>query len=421
MRELFPMIVSIVLFFITLIIIFVLRKADQKDRSLNLVKRYVAQHTERLHRSGDEMKTIISEVESRFYKAENDAQVVITQITEQKRELFSHLEDLQELQGTIVQYHKVLTNLSEMTTEVENKTQKVKAEMEKVGEIEQLIHNFNNSLSDTQEEIDSAHQQLHQSMSVYQTKIEQSIEFSLESLRDSFESEKQQFLATLEIPFQQMRETSISLLKELQEQLVTVEQSAEALSNSHVISLEEIKKKCEEQLREVEKQTTQLHLVEGKLSLLQQTISSLEKEQEIKEGAVISAQEEIETLEKEKENLADEIEEALRIQEQLKKEEELSSLIEREKVDFPDMDENEDDFYSFQDDEEEEVSESSLSHEQFPVNEESSDLHSAPSDEEEPENLEKRKKGEMVDHQKEIDEIEEGEEEINLEEDEIDV
>ena len=421
MRELLPMILSIVLFLITLVIIITLRKADRRDRSIDLIKRYVAQHSEKLYRSGEEMKTMIAEVESRFYTAQSDAEVAIVQINEQKKELFSHLEDLEGLHNTIVQYHKVLTDLSEMTRDVETRTQSVKLEIEEVKQVKELIDNFNISIGESQEEIDTSQQRLHQSMIVYQTKIEESVEDSLEMVRKSFEDEKQKFLDTLEPVFQQMRETSTTLLKEINEQIIKVEQSSELLVNSHAFTLDDLKNRCEERIKEVGQQTTVLEELEQKIAILTGTTSTLEIEQEQKRAEfeklqeqVVTTKEEVDTLEKDKETIEEEIEEALQIQAQLKKEEELSSLIEREKVDFPDLDDEEDSYNNFDDDEEQEILESPLVVEGEPL---------APLQEEQkvPLKDDEVKKNQVIHHQQDVDEIEEGEEEISLEDDEFDL
>ncbi|MFW5484960.1 MAG: SpiroCoCo family coiled-coil protein [Sphaerochaetaceae bacterium] len=416
MRELLPMIVSIVLFFVTLIVIITLRKADRRDRSLDLVKRYVTQHSEKLHRAGEEMTTKIAEVESRFYKAQSDADVVITHIAEQKKELFSHLEDLQELQGTVVQYHKVLTNLSQMTGEVEKRTQKIKEEMERVKEVEQMIADFNASVAETRQEIDETHQQLHESMSVYKTKIEQLIEDALASLRESFESEKQSDMAAMEAVFQQLKETSTFLLKEIRKDLLDAERSNELLLQTRSSTLYQIQQKCSQQLEEIKVRTAELGELKEQIDSLGEKISSLEIEKKEKENHLTELQNELTSSREEKEDLDDQkkileeqIEEALRIQRQLREEEELSSLIERERVDYPDMEEGDDEADESSGEPEEDSLEENISSEVMFDFEEESD-----------EQL-KEKKSTVMDHQNGIDEIEEGEEEISLEDDENDL
>jgi len=423
MRELLPMVVSIVLFFVTLIIIITIRKADRKDRSIELAKRYSAQHAEKLRRSGEEMKTMIAEVESRFYKAQNDAEVVIAQITEQKKELFSHLEDLQRLQGTIVQYHKVLTNLSEMTNEVELRTQKVENEMVKVKEAQQMISDFNSAIVETQEEIDASHQQLHQSMSVYKTKIDQQIEEALVCVNESFQKEKHRNLEEIDTVFQQLRETSASLLKEIGRELNSLEQSNELLVSSHNYTLEDIKTRCDEQLEKIDQYVQESNSLKENLTSLHKEIALLEKEREVHEQNVKTLNEELQLSHEEKEELnekkrilEEEIEEALNIQKQLKEEEELSSLIERERIDYPDIDD-------LADDEEDpplaETEDQQIEAIESISVEEDSLLNKIELDEDTEITQElKDKKKPIVDHSESIDEIEEGEEEIRLEDDE---
>ncbi len=88
MRELLPMVISVILFIVTIIIIATLRKADQKNRKIEHIKKYVNHFSEKMKQSGDEIQTKVVEVESKLHEVQQDTAVAVTKIHREKEELF---------------------------------------------------------------------------------------------------------------------------------------------------------------------------------------------------------------------------------------------------------------------------------------------------------------------------------------------
>ncbi len=367
MRELLPMLLSVTLFIITLIVIATLRKADQKYRKVELIKKYVNQFNEKMKNTADEMNTTIVEVNSKLEEARENTAVAITQITHEKEELFSHLKDLQELQATIVQYHTVLSDLSSMTESVEDRLNVVKEDMNEIQKVETLIADFSVSIQDSHDVMDTMQQSLHQSIGVYQTKIEDLIESSIEQLSHSFEEKKDEFVLSTNPLLTQMNSLVSALFNEVSLQVEKVEQEISFLHKAKDSALEELKQHIldsekdleiqKSSLDELQKERTHLSELVARLHGEEQQVSEMleRKKKEITysdehleeaQQNIASSKEEFENIRQEvmssKEQLThleDEIAEALKIKEELQKEEELASLLEREKIDYPNFDE----------------------------------------------------------------------------------
>ncbi|NCB01338.1 MAG: hypothetical protein EOM67_04120 [Spirochaetia bacterium] len=376
MRELLPMFLSVILFIITLVVIATLRKSDDKNRKIEHIKKFVNQYSEKMNITADMMKTSIVEVESKLERVKEDTAVAVVRIQKEKEELFSHLQDLQELQATIVQYHSVLSSLSDMTDNVESRLSIVKLDILEIKKVESLIANFTTSIQESSDSMDQLHQSLHSSMDFYQTKIDSLIDSSIEQLASSFEIKRKEFIENTNPLLTQLNSMVSSLFSEVHTQGQKVEDQISALQHAKGIAISDLKSHLIEAERELEMEKKSLKELQEERGIIQSLISNLKsEEQQQKEqlkqteimilgskeelhntlNNITNSQEEfnmiqhevevakthISGLEDEKKILEDEIAEALRIKEQLQKEEELASLIEREKIDYPEFYEEE--------------------------------------------------------------------------------
>jgi hypothetical protein len=367
MRELLPMVISVILFIVTIIIIATLRKADQKNRKIEHIKKYVNHFSEKMKQSGDEIQTKVVEVESKLHEVQQDTAVAVTKIHREKEELFSHLQDLQELQSTVLQYHNVLTSLSEMTENVENRLIVVKEDINDIKKVEHLISEFSSSIEDSREAMDQMQQSLHQSFGIYQTKIETLMDSSAEQLTHSFDEKRENFTTSLDPLLVKMNAFASSLFSEVDSQVERVQYQIALLQQATSLSLSDLKQHVSESEKEHEEQQKALQNIAKESEILRSEIQKLheEKEQVHSELAhiqeekntsleelehtstqITSSMNELETINKDVQtskdellSIEDQIAEALKIKEQLEKEKEIASLLEREKVDYPTFDE----------------------------------------------------------------------------------
>lgn len=372
MRELLPVLISVILFIVTMVVIATLRKADQKNRKIEYIKKYVNNFSENMKQSGEEIQTKVVEVESKIHQVQIDTAVAVTKIQREKEELFSHLKDLEELQSTVLQYHEVLTSLSSMTENVENRLLVVKNDINEIKKVEHLIADFSISIEESRDAMDQMQQSLHQSFGMYQAKIETLIENSNEQLIMSFDEKRDEFTQSINPLLFKMNTLASSLFREVDEQVEKVEHEIEYLQQATSASLSQLKQHVNEKEKETEvqqallvslkeerealrdeiralqddKEQTQSQLTQ----LVEQKSSSLE-ELELVSTTISSSKNELDTINTDLQHskdellsLEDEIAQALKIKEQLQKEEEIASLLEREEVDYPTFDDEIDDY-----------------------------------------------------------------------------
>jgi len=369
MRELLPVLISVILFIVTMVIVATLRKSDQNKMKMEHIKKYVNHFSEKMQQSGEEIQTKVVEIESKIYKIQQDTAVTVTKIHGEKEELFSHLQDLEELQSTVLQYHSVLTSLSDMTESVENRLINVKEDINEIKKVEHLISEFFTSIEESRESMDQMQQSLHQSFGIYHSKIESLIDSSTDKLALSFDEKRDAFSASVDPLLVKIHSLTSSLLSEVDTQVERVQHQIAFLHQATSLSLADVKQYVHDGEKEyAAQQETLMHLIQEREALSRDIqklgeekgiahtqLTAIQEEKKISLGElqqaianVATSMDEIDTIHKEVQSskdellsLEDEIAEALRIKEQLEKEKEIASLLEREKVDYPTFDEEE--------------------------------------------------------------------------------
>ncbi|HLW21964.1 MAG TPA: hypothetical protein VKZ39_02140, partial [Sphaerochaetaceae bacterium] len=139
MWEMIPIILSVGLFVLTLIIIFTLRKADRQNRRLDIMRQYVGQYISEVKNAESRLHELITDVESRLDENRRGTEELVSQIMRERESLFSHNEDLEELQKTLAYYHEVLGQLGAMTEKAEMRTRQVRSEVQKVEAVNRTI------------------------------------------------------------------------------------------------------------------------------------------------------------------------------------------------------------------------------------------------------------------------------------------
>ncbi len=369
MRELLPMVLSIILFLITMVVIATLRKADERNRKVDYIKKYVNNFSENMKQSGQEIETKVVEVESKLHQVVMETSRAVATIQKEKEELFSHVKDLEELQSTVLEYHEVLTSLSSMTEDVENRLVAVKEDIDEIKQVEHLIADFSILIEESKEAMDHHHQALHQSFGIYQQKIETLIESSHEQLVVSFSQKKDEFTHSVNPLLTKMNSIASSLFREAQSHVEKVEQEIEYLQKATSISLSELKQHVGEKEKELEAEhaalitlkgereaikdeiralqenknnvQTELHELVDKKSTSIEELDNLNNRVRTSKEELVAINDDIELSKDELLSLEDEIALALRLKEQQKKEEEIAYLLQREEVDYPTFDDEE--------------------------------------------------------------------------------
>src|SRR5690554_2340602 len=115
MLEIIPLLLSVGLFFLTLIIIFTLRSSDNKVKNLEYMRRNANQYMQEVKRYEDRFKELVVEVDTKIDKDKEDLETLFHEISHQRTFLIDHSQDLSRLSESLNHYNEVLLNLNKMT------------------------------------------------------------------------------------------------------------------------------------------------------------------------------------------------------------------------------------------------------------------------------------------------------------------
>lgn len=304
MADLLPMILSVGLFFLTLIIIITLRKSDRNEHRLEHVKRYVGGHLEMLKNKDNELLAHISEYESRFIEAQNQAATTIAEIEKKREVLFSHVKELVELESTVVHYHKVLTNLSTLTADAEQRISYVQEKVDRLKEVEQLIESYREAVSESEENLDRIEGIVHQRISLFEQRVDSYAAGLLGDTEEQLEAQRQEFVGTMDPLLSQVRSLIIPLFDQITSHVDSLTDRQREFSQSVTASLDEASRRITEMkeqehhiLEEVGELSKRKSSLAQDLEHLQEELS--EKGRELEETAerVNSERQELATVE----------------------------------------------------------------------------------------------------------------------------
>lgn len=309
MREMLPIVLSMGLFIITLIIIFTLRKADRRDRKLELMKRYVNQHQAEIERIGEQMKETALDAQTRLAKQQEELNGLLLQVQQRQNELLAYDEDLEELQKTIAYYHQVLGQLSAMTEKAEMRIKLIREEMTKVESMHQTIDTYVGRIDEVEETIKQQNEQLRSVLDQYRLRIAQQMEEAIAEAKVRVDNYADSALARIDLPFQQHIATVQQYLQQLDLKTQLLEDVVQRLSNASLATLQDLQ-------TYIASVQAQLQQSGGQTEVKQDTSVVLHDEEE--------------------DEVHDELEEALAQKERLLEEEERKELALRAMFDDPD-------------------------------------------------------------------------------------
>ncbi len=246
MAELLPIILSVALFFITLVIIITLRKADQKDRSISVAKQFVNKHLENIKRKDDDFISRLEDYEARFLRTERGMSALIAQIEEKREGLFTHVNELAELEGTLLHYHTVLTNLSELTAQAEERISFVQSEVDRLHEVEQLIEHYRTSVTESEQNLDHIEQLVHQRVSLFEEKVDAYAQDIIETTGRNLEEEKAQFVESMNPLLAHLSTLTLPLVESINRHLDDLKEHQGTFTHALSVSIDEASLRLDE-------------------------------------------------------------------------------------------------------------------------------------------------------------------------------
>src|SRR5690554_4590106 len=176
MWEMLPPFLSIGLFFLTLIIIFVLRSSDNRSSHAATMRRFIQNYTQQIRTFEERLDARKAEIETTNQLARGELKDLLDKIIEQKGYLIEHSDDLGELQNTLNSYKEAIEHLGVMTDDVQLKVDNVNEDVKRVQEVEQTIEEFFNKINHSQQMMESLFENLNHTVEQQKVIIEGEVE-----------------------------------------------------------------------------------------------------------------------------------------------------------------------------------------------------------------------------------------------------
>jgi chromosome segregation ATPase len=330
----------IVLFIITLIVIFTMRGADRRERRLEVMRKYVTQYMSDIKETEERFHEAVGIIEAGLQANKVEIDQLFERVYRQREELMGHSEDLGELQKTFIYYREVLQELADLTTKAEERIAVVKDDLTEIERSEEFVER----VKAQRIEIDNLHKEvttvIDGSVEEHNMRLEEEVDEAIVRARIKAEEEIEIPLNQAHATFQAIISNVQVFLKELLERHNLLEASTAELSKVSVATLD----KLSEQIN-----STKASILEGDQNILQLNdersrlelmVQALQKEQaELEESLAASTseitakEEELKELEGQVESVKDQLDLALAERERLKAEEEQRELLEKAKID----------------------------------------------------------------------------------------
>ncbi len=148
-----PIALPVVLFVITLIIIFGLRGSDKNTRSLANTKRLVEQIQTDVEKADSNFKQEIAEIEVQIGQKEDQVRSLIQTSTAHIKTLDSYNDDFSSLGASMQSYRMALAGLQKLTDSTRDDVESVKAEVARLEEVRAMIESFRADMQEAEKEL----------------------------------------------------------------------------------------------------------------------------------------------------------------------------------------------------------------------------------------------------------------------------
>lgn len=231
-QSMLPLLVSIILFVITLILIFALRAEDRKSRKLDLVKRYVTQHQAEMAQSVEHFRHVAESTEDAMAKQQREIALLVERLDQQQQSIQDHSEDLEELQKLLTYYRDVMGQLSTMTEQAEMRTSQIKEEMAKVERIQNIIDEFKRQIVHVQNVMEQKKNEFDALVLQQEQRLAVRMDNSVSEAKERVDTLLASALDHTDLSFQTMIATVQAFLSELNSRTATIEEVVKRLTTT---------------------------------------------------------------------------------------------------------------------------------------------------------------------------------------------
>ncbi len=276
------LLLPVILFLITLVIIYLLRVEDKRDRRLDLMKQKVSLFSREVESARSQFKDTAQQVEERVNHKIEASQQMLMRLDNQLSELEVRSDDLAKLQGVLNTYRDSLTKLGSTTAQVEARIDQVKEEVPRIEAVQAIIDGFDARIEAFRNSLEAIVEEGTDAISNQQLRVKQLLETSYAKLGE-YESEVQEVeranQARVASHSEMLKSHEAASLAVLSGQLAKIRQLGDEsdqiiASNGHALEL--AREQAFQDLNEQKKQYEQLKTdIEKTLVQQKQTVHQL--------------------------------------------------------------------------------------------------------------------------------------------------
>ncbi|MGB4405904.1 MAG: hypothetical protein WBI82_03480 [Sphaerochaeta sp.] len=138
----FELLLPVVLFILTLTIIFLLRSDDKRNQRADLIRKRSQALLKNIENSQTQFNELVQKVEERISKKIDESHLLMSHVDSQLADLEARSEDLATLQKVLVTYQTSLTQLESLTSQVEKRVVVMKAEAANLSRVQESFSDF---------------------------------------------------------------------------------------------------------------------------------------------------------------------------------------------------------------------------------------------------------------------------------------
>lgn len=261
----FELLLPVVLFGLTLIIIFLLRSEDKRNERSDLIKKKAQALLKNVENSQTQFKEGAQKLEEHISKKMDESHLLMAQVDSQLADMDARSEDLAILQNVLVTYQTSLTQLQSATTQVEQRVVAMKAEVANLERVEESLSGFDLRFEQFKgnlgEQITEGEELLH----LQQNRVKEMLGASFIKLQEyskevaQVEQQSLEQMAAHGEAFKARQDASLGLVSEQEARLRQLNEDGEAQMLLYESALNLAHKEAHEKLEQQQRQLDQLH------------------------------------------------------------------------------------------------------------------------------------------------------------------
>ncbi len=256
----FELLLPVVLFILTLIIIFLLRSDDKRNQRMELIRKRSEALLRNVENSQTQFNELVQKVEERISKKIDESHLLMSNVDSQLTDLEARSEDLAALQKVLLTYQTSLTQLESTTAQVEQRAAVMREEVANLSRVQESLMDFDLRFEQFQDNLGRQIAEGEENMRVQHLRVKEMQSASFAKLQE-YEKEVQQAeqdnLAQIAIHTETLKdrqEASLNLVSLQATKLRQLGEEGDQQMHRHEKALQAAYKQANEKLQEQQRE-----------------------------------------------------------------------------------------------------------------------------------------------------------------------